>query len=359
MPMDEYINFLLLIPGIGANKAKLLVEAGYHNIEELREASFEELAAIKGIGPTLAKNIKAYVDIKIEKEKRGPELYLCPICGAFVGEDADTCPKCGTYMGGDDEEEGLEAAGEGEPELEEEIFKDSKEPDRDGHWYREDGDSIYLCPVCGAFVGKDDKICSTCGADISEDVEEVAEESIEEELFAEKEDRLEDGHWYKERDNIYLCPTCGAFVGKGEEMCPHCGTAIAEEGPVEGGIEEEFFTEQEKPMEDGFWYKEEVNPNICPVCGAFVNTEDNICQHCGTDVVEEAKRRSSVRLEEVKAAEPEDSLEIFMCSKCGAFIGHYVSECPYCGTDVTPQVLEPVPSRSQPKPKQAAATEAE
>ncbi len=45
------------IPGVGAAKAEVLKEAGYHTIKDVQAASVEELSAVKGIGEKLAAKI--------------------------------------------------------------------------------------------------------------------------------------------------------------------------------------------------------------------------------------------------------------------------------------------------------------
>jgi len=44
--------------GISADKALLLVEAGYARLDDLREASDEELLAIEGVGPGTVKKVR-------------------------------------------------------------------------------------------------------------------------------------------------------------------------------------------------------------------------------------------------------------------------------------------------------------
>ncbi|HWG90315.1 MAG TPA: helix-hairpin-helix domain-containing protein, partial [Candidatus Thermoplasmatota archaeon] len=46
------------IPGVGKAKAQALEEAGFLDLRAVDEASEEELGAIEGIGPRLAKRIK-------------------------------------------------------------------------------------------------------------------------------------------------------------------------------------------------------------------------------------------------------------------------------------------------------------
>ena len=60
---DEAIKQLVTIDGVGASKAKLLYGAGFETIESIKEASVEEIAAIKGIGDKLSERIKKSADV--------------------------------------------------------------------------------------------------------------------------------------------------------------------------------------------------------------------------------------------------------------------------------------------------------
>ena len=54
---DKEVGELQKIPGVGAAKAEVLKEAGYHSIDDVKTASVEELSAVKGIGEKLAAKI--------------------------------------------------------------------------------------------------------------------------------------------------------------------------------------------------------------------------------------------------------------------------------------------------------------
>ncbi len=56
-PEDKDLGELQKIPGVGAAKAEVLREAGYHTVKDVQEASVEELSAVKGIGEKLAAKI--------------------------------------------------------------------------------------------------------------------------------------------------------------------------------------------------------------------------------------------------------------------------------------------------------------
>lgn len=54
---SKVIEELRHVPGVGAAKAETLYEAGYRSVRDLREASVEDLSAVKGIGEKLAAKI--------------------------------------------------------------------------------------------------------------------------------------------------------------------------------------------------------------------------------------------------------------------------------------------------------------
>src|SRR2546427_13572 len=112
--MDEdFLTWLLLIPGIGRKRAERLAE------------TFQSPAAL---------------------QPEGQELNLCPQCGAFVGKGVTVCPFCGTHL-----------EGEVEPEVEGvvEPAVDRLQPENQG---------LYLCPNCGSMVAADASVCPKCGA---------------------------------------------------------------------------------------------------------------------------------------------------------------------------------------------------
>ncbi len=55
---DEIIEDFSRVSGIGTHTADILYEHGYRSIEELKQASKEEIQEIKGIGPALSEKIK-------------------------------------------------------------------------------------------------------------------------------------------------------------------------------------------------------------------------------------------------------------------------------------------------------------
>ncbi|RLF55099.1 MAG: 50S ribosomal protein L32e, partial [Thermoplasmata archaeon] len=70
---EEFIRFLMSIPGIGRAKAEAIYESGFDTKEKLINASIEDLVRIKGISENLAKRIKEEVGKEAEKEEEKEE----------------------------------------------------------------------------------------------------------------------------------------------------------------------------------------------------------------------------------------------------------------------------------------------
>lgn len=59
MTKDEFVDEVSALPGVGRAKAEALYAAGFHNLEQLKKASVEELQKVDGIGPKIAEAIFA------------------------------------------------------------------------------------------------------------------------------------------------------------------------------------------------------------------------------------------------------------------------------------------------------------
>jgi len=70
---EEFIRFLMSIPGIGRAKAEAIYESGFDTKEKLINADIEDLVRIKGISENLAKRIKEGVGKEAEKEEEKEE----------------------------------------------------------------------------------------------------------------------------------------------------------------------------------------------------------------------------------------------------------------------------------------------
>jgi excinuclease UvrABC nuclease subunit len=66
--VDEVVAKFTKITGLGKSKAIALYEAGYYDYESLRSGSVSDIGKVKGIGNTLAKNIKSQLKKKKFKD---------------------------------------------------------------------------------------------------------------------------------------------------------------------------------------------------------------------------------------------------------------------------------------------------
>ncbi len=85
--MDENIEQLETLKGVGKAKAKLLYDAGFKDINSIKNANVEEIAGIKGIGKKLAATIKASADEVVEMEEKPVEKEIPQIT---ITIDAET-----------------------------------------------------------------------------------------------------------------------------------------------------------------------------------------------------------------------------------------------------------------------------
>ncbi len=113
--MKEAIASMMDIPGINRERAEMLFDSGYQRFEELKNASYEELAGNDRIGRALARRIRNY----FEKEHLSENEQQCPVCGAIVSAEEKGCPRCGTPFVGEEEqaEPEIKETGDTEKEL--------------------------------------------------------------------------------------------------------------------------------------------------------------------------------------------------------------------------------------------------
>ena len=81
MMKEDIIKEFTSLKGVGESEAEALYEAGYESIEELADATVEELSEVKGITPALAKGIKDLVSsetVTIAEDKTDEEIIEVP-----------------------------------------------------------------------------------------------------------------------------------------------------------------------------------------------------------------------------------------------------------------------------------------
>ncbi len=203
--------------------------------------------------PTIARILKG-------KGIEGEVGFECPVCGASVISGLTNCPSCGVAFSSEEEAEIVEvSAGEGLEEVEvvyaekgaeEEIIGEEEEvgveiakvedeiPEEE-----EPGPSdIYMCPSCGAFISSSAAICNICGFDFEEEEGPVQEEEEEEE----EEETYED----YEEESLEIEPT-EEEIEKESEMLKE------PEEKVEAKEIMQMFKEELKPAESKKELKED------------------------------------------------------------------------------------------------------
>ncbi|MBE0523662.1 MAG: 50S ribosomal protein L32e [Methanosarcinales archaeon] len=78
---EDIIKEFTSLKGVGESEAEALYEAGYESIEELADATVEELSEVKEITPALAKGIKDLVSsetVTIAEDKTDEEIIEVP-----------------------------------------------------------------------------------------------------------------------------------------------------------------------------------------------------------------------------------------------------------------------------------------
>lgn len=81
MMKEDIIKEFTSLKGVGESEAEALYEAGYESIEELADATVEELSEVKEITPALAKGIKDLVSsetVTIAEDKTDEEIIEVP-----------------------------------------------------------------------------------------------------------------------------------------------------------------------------------------------------------------------------------------------------------------------------------------
>jgi replicative superfamily II helicase len=59
---------IVALEGVGRVRGRIIYNAGFHTIEDLRHAPIEELTSLPSVGPRLAKKIKEQVGGYVKKD---------------------------------------------------------------------------------------------------------------------------------------------------------------------------------------------------------------------------------------------------------------------------------------------------
>jgi len=225
--MDEGLSaFLQLIPGVSRAVA-LGLAARFETFAALAAASPEDLLAVEGLTPALARRVQDAVGARSGASKAPAGLYICPSCGSFVAGEADRCPHCGIVFDEAEEEKPkaqAEIAPMGTPIPDEvrdalrglgidpEKAKGMKARSRWDAGTGEEAPGLYLCPSCGGFITAEATRCPTCGVTI--EGEEQAAPAAEAHVVS------------KAPGLANVCLECGAFNASGAELCSTCGKPL-------------------------------------------------------------------------------------------------------------------------------------
>jgi hypothetical protein len=99
---ESDIREIARIPGVSNKEAELLCRAGFNRIWKIKGVSEEVLSAVPGIGPELAKNIKATTTLVLllprrrSKEELFEDERECPKCGLPTPSFSNKCLECGS-----------------------------------------------------------------------------------------------------------------------------------------------------------------------------------------------------------------------------------------------------------------------
>ncbi len=251
------------------------------------------------------------------EEEKGGAVYLCPNCGAFVSETAETCPICGVNL----------------------LEYEGKVPDYEVPVEEEKETEMGVCPECGAFVDVSREKCEVCGADLREvGVLGTASgaEGEEPEKSSEKEVGLAVEVFKKalgvrpdvtavevveEGGELFLCPYCGAFISSRTFRCPICGEFVGE-GVSEEEVKEAIETEIEKALSE---------IGIEGETGAESGEETGEAGVSEEMAVGEETAEIEKEYDGVEAGSSEAGAGVMMCPVCGALVGEEDTVCPSCG----------------------------
>lgn len=253
---------------------------------------------------------------EIDEAGEEPHLYLCPVCGVLLSDEASECPRCGAEFLEDDEEE----------------EEDEEEPSK-----------THLCIECGSFVDEGATSCPNCGVEIirgeprPEEVEEEPEideadlEADLKELGLESEPEPEPGEPEPELDLEEL----EAEEPEPEPDMEELEVEPDEEEEEEPGIEPIQVVGRIDEEEDGVPTSASAGLFLCPRCGAFLKADAELCEICGASLVDKKK----IGVGDIDKIAPEVAeKDIGMCPTCGAFLDPETERCEICDAEVPERI---------------------
>jgi len=91
---EEAVRLLASVPGIGEDRAKVLVAKGYRDFSDIVRLALPEAAVKRGLHHAIAR--RALLADLAPKENRAASGATCPVCGSPWPRDADRCRVCGS-----------------------------------------------------------------------------------------------------------------------------------------------------------------------------------------------------------------------------------------------------------------------
>lgn len=194
----------------------------------------------------------------------GMKILSCPDCGYRVSGLEGACPRCGKAF---------------------------------------DKDSKFECPFCGTLVPASADSCPSCQVDyidFSSKAEKKLLDKAMDKILEELDELMEPG------EGESVCPKCSSPLEKAGSKCPHCGF-----GPK---ARDQPPKEVPPPEPDG------ATDALCPICGAWVKSDDPSCRECGAEFI----------ADEGEIIEEE---ELAYCPVCDKVVGLDMTICPHCGAE--------------------------
>ncbi|MCK5038109.1 MAG: zinc ribbon domain-containing protein, partial [Thermoplasmata archaeon] len=264
-------------------------------------------------------------------------LYLCGNCGAFLTEHSIVCPICNADVeSGAEADEGLSncsncgalissasqdcgVCGEmfGDDDLARELG-DEIFTEHDAFLETKPDIEFQMCMGCGTFVDPDTVTCPSCGQDISYQPG-AFEEDIEDMILGErKEDRLETIPDIE----FNICPTCGTFLEKGVSSCPNCDEA----GSREIGLDDDLMLSLlELKRGEGIGLDDDLMLSLLEMKDG--DELDELIGSGEPDILDDNEAD-----DDLDFLETVPSIGFTVCDNCGVFIMGDTDSCPNCST---------------------------
>ncbi|MFW5907983.1 MAG: double zinc ribbon domain-containing protein, partial [Candidatus Natronoplasma sp.] len=219
--------------------------------------------------------------------EKATELVTCPECGFKEAAGAKICSQCGTALRKTRERKVLRSKREEEEELEAEEMIEELEREVETKETMEELEKEVKEMIDG--LEKEAETKETM-EELEREVEGMIEKLEREVEEPEAEKMLEELE--SKVEEVWECPICGAEAAIDAEACSVCGEPLNEEEMLK-----ELKGEVEEMMEGLEGTAEEVRE--CPICGAEVAVDSEVCPLCDEPLKEEEMIEEEVEAEEM------------------------------------------------------------